>query len=415
MSPPSILSGLRPLPSNIAVFRALQLGDMLCSVPALRALRQALPHAHITLIGLPNATGFVQRFSRYLDDLMVFPGLPGMPEQAAREDALPAFYAQARARRFDLAIQLHGSGGLTNPIVQQLGARHCAGFVPQAPGHAQAADAAPGMAGQPGCSPADHRFFMPWPDHLPEILRYTALMHRLGIPVDSTELEFPLSAEDHAGAIQLLQAHRLDPHRTVLVHPGARLPSRRWPAQRFAQVASRLAAQGWQIAVTGSQDERPITQSLLAAMRDSANQAGAALQDEPERQAALHDTATALAASVIERVRISPPVDLTGATSLGVLAALVARCRLVVTNDTGMSHVAAAVQAPSVVVASGSDVNRWAPLNRQRHTVLWQDMPCRPCAHHDCPLPDHPCAQGIAVDDVARHADSKLVRRTAHA
>lgn len=378
MSPPSILSGLRPLPSNIAVFRALQLGDMLCSVPALRALRQALPHAHITLIGLPNATGFVQRFSRYLDDLMVFPGMPGMPEQAAREDALPAFYAQARARRFDLAIQLHGSGGLTNPIVQQLGARHCAGFVPQEPDRKQAADAAPGMASHLGCSPADYRFHMPWPDHLPEILRYTALMHHLGIPVDSTDLEFPLSAEDHAGAIQLLRAHRLDPHRTVLVHPGARLPSRRWPVQRFAQVANRLAGQGWQIAITGSQDERPITQNLLD-MCDS------------------------------------PPVDLTGATSLGVLAALVARCRLVVTNDTGMSHVAAAVQTPSVVVASGSDVNRWAPLNRQRHTVLWQDMPCRPCAHHDCPLPDHPCAQGIAVDDVARHADNKLVQRTAHA
>src|SRR5690606_18308933 len=124
----SILSGLQPLPQNIAVFRALQLGDMLCSVPALRALRQALPNAHITLIGLPNATGFVQRFSRYLDHLMVFPGMPGMPEQAARPEALPSFYATARARRFDLAIQLHGSGGLTNAIVHQLGARHCAGF-----------------------------------------------------------------------------------------------------------------------------------------------------------------------------------------------------------------------------------------------------------------------------------------------
>lgn len=384
MTSPSILPGLRPLPSNIAVFRALQLGDMLCSVPALRALRQALPHAHITLIGLPNATGFVQRFSRYLDELMVFPGMPGMPEQTAREYALPTFYADARARRFDLAIQLHGSGGLTNPIVQQLGARHCAGFVPQEQGRTQAADTAQGTA-RPrhiGCSPADYRFFMPWPDHLPEILRYTALMHHLGIPVDSTELEFPLSAEDHAGAIQLLKDRKLEPHRTVLVHPGARLPSRRWPVQRFAQVAGRLAAQGWQIAITGSQDERPITQELLATLHDMTD---------------------------------APPVDLTGATSLGVLAALVARCRLVVTNDTGMSHVAAAVQTPSVVVASGSDVNRWAPLNRQRHTVLWQDMPCRPCAHHDCPLPDHPCAHGIAVDDVARHADRKLVQRTAHA
>jgi len=396
MNPPSILSGQQPLPSNIAVFRALQLGDMLCSVPALRALRQALPHAHITLIGLPNAASFVQRFSRYLDDLMVFPGLPGMPEQTAREDALPAFYAEAIARRFDLAIQLHGSGGLTNPIVRRLGARHCAGFVPDDFGRQPAA--APGIPRDVGCAPADYRFFMPWPDHLPEILRYTALMHHLGIPVDSTELEFPLSAEDHAAAIRLLQAHKLEAHRTVLIHPGARLPSRRWPVQRFAQVAHRLAAQGWQIAITGSEDERPITRSLLAAVSTAAV-----------------STAAVSTASGIERTHIRPPVDLTGATSLGALAALVARCRLVVTNDTGMSHVAAAVQTPSVVVASGSDVNRWAPLNRQRHMVLWQDMPCRPCAYHECPVPDHPCAQGIDVDDVARHADSKLAQRTAHA
>nr|MBF0686089.1 glycosyltransferase family 9 protein [Pseudomonas sp.] len=382
----SILPGLYPLPQNIAVFRALQLGDMLCSVPALRALRQALPHAHITLIGLPNATGFVQRFSRYLDHLMVFPGMAGMPEQTARPEALPSFYAAARACRFDLAIQLHGSGGMTNAIVQQLGARHCAGFVPNEddsvppaqPGSMQAGGPVQDITTEAHGPPPDRRFFMPWPDHLPEILRYTALMRHLGIPVGSTDLEFPLSAEDHAGAIRLLRAHKLDPHRTVIVHPGARLPSRRWPVQRFAQVANRLAAQGWQIAITGSQDERLITQSLLAAMQDPANQ---------------------------------PPVDLTGATSLGVLAALVARCRLVVSNDTGISHVAAAVQTPSVVIASGSDVHRWAPLDQERHTVLWHDLPCRPCAHHECPYPGHPCANGIAPDAVTHQAYRKLAQR----
>src|SRR5690606_20860989 len=120
-------------------------------------------------------------------------------------------------------------------------------------------------------------------------------------------------------------------------------------------------------------------------------------------------------ATAMERVRMKPAVDLTGATSLGVLAALVARCRLVVSNDTGMSHVAAAVQTPSVVVASGSDVNRWAPLDRGRDTVLWHDMPCRPCAHHECPYPGHPCAQNVAPDDVARHAYKKLAQGTAHA
>src|SRR5690606_42088580 len=103
------------------------------------------------------------------------------------------------------------------------------------------------------------------------------------------------------------------------------------------------------------------------------------------------------------------------ATSLGGWAARAAGCRLVASNDTGMSHVAAAVQTPSVIVASGSDVRRWAPLNHGRHTVLWHDLPCRPCAHHECPYPGHPCANGIEPDEVARHAYRKLVQGAAHA
>ena len=61
---------------------------------------------------------------------------------------------------------------------------------------------------------------------------------------------------------------------------------------------------------------------------------------------------------------------------LGGLAALAARARLVVANDTGISHIAAAVKAPSVIVATGSDARRWAPLDRQLHRVLHYDTEC---------------------------------------
>ncbi|OZI27018.1 LPS biosynthesis glycosyltransferase [Bordetella genomosp. 7] len=332
---------------RIAVFRALQLGDMLCAVPALRALRQAFPQAHITLVGLPNARDFVQRFDRYIDDLLEFPGTANFPEQAAREQALPQFYQRAHAMQFDVALQMHGSGKHSNDIVRCLGARHWAGFVPT---QAEAV---------PGCR-------MPWPDRMPEPLRYLALLRWLGLAAWDSTLELPVSAREASAAAALLRQEGLEPRRTVVMHVGARLPSRRWPTARFAQVAGAIAARGWQIALTGTPDEA----ALVGAMwRECGTRAA----------------------------------NLCGRTTLGELAALVEQCRLVICNDTGMSHVAAAMRVPSVVVASGSDVRRWAPLDGRRHSVLSANMPCRPCSYDTCPI-GHPCALAISADDVLARA-----------
>ncbi len=345
----------QPRPRRIAIFRALQLGDMLCSIPALRALRQHCPEAHVTLVGLENAGPFVRRFHRYIDDLLPFPGIPAFPEQPARPEALPAFYREAQARRFDLALQMHGSGTLSLPIARALGAAAHAGFVP----HADLA--------RPG------RLLL-WPDHLPEPLRYTALMRFLGVPVRSEALELPLSDTDRDEARLLTSQARFDPERTIFIHPGARLHSRRWPAGRYARVAAALAGQGWCIAVTGSDGERALTKEVMRGAGPAA-------------------------------------VDLTGRTSLGGLAALLSRAPLLVCNDTGVSHIAAAVGTRSVVVACGSDTHRWAPLDRARHTVIADYPPCRPCAHDTCPI-GHGCALNVSVAMVLQAIAAQLDKDT---
>jgi ADP-heptose:LPS heptosyltransferase len=106
-----------------------------------------------------------------------------------------------------------------------------------------------------------------------------------------------------------------------------------------------------------------------------------------------------LVAGLARRMR-APAIDLCGRTTLWTLGALLERAEFVLCNDTGISHVAAALARPSVVVSSGSDVSRWAPLHRGLHEVLWRDVPCRPCSHADCPCAAHDCAEAVTVDDV---------------
>ncbi|MCA3191849.1 glycosyltransferase family 9 protein [Cupriavidus sp.] len=328
---------------TIAVFRALQLGDMLCAVPALQALRAGEPDAHITLIGLPWARSFAARYSALVDDFMPFPGAPGMPEQDADAGGLERFFADARARRFDLAIQLHGSGTITNPIVRQLGARRMAGFCSGAP------------------TPAPGECLIPWPDGN-EIERLLALMHALDYPRTDPHLSFPLLPEDLRDWRRLADTHALQPGGYVCVHPGARMLSRRWPVERFAEVARGLAGP-WRIVVTGAADEAALARRLC-------------------------------------QLAGVPVVNLCGQTSLGAMAALIAHARLLICNDTGASHIAAAMNTPSVVVSCGSDSERWAPLDRTLHTVLADYPPCRPCAWQACPY-GHECALNIEVDRVA--------------
>lgn len=337
-------AGANAVPRKIAVFRALQLGDMLCTVPALRALRAVAPLSHITLICLPWATSFVKRYGKYIDDLLVFPGFPGFPEQKMNLRAVPNFLAEAQRQRFDLAMQMHGSGVLSNPLTVLFGASRNAGFF------------------QPGHYCPDPGTFMPWKEREHEVLRGLQLMEFLGVPSRGEHLDFPLNDADYR-ALQRSHLNLPAPGTYVCVHPGARQPSRRWLPERFAEVADRLALDGLKVVLTGLSEESEVVQAVQDAMR-------------------------------------MPALNLSGKTELGALAALIAQAKLVVSNDTGISHVAAAVATPSVIVSCGSDPGRWAPLDRVRHQVISAEVECRPCMHLSCPT-GHQCATAVQAETVS--------------
>jgi ADP-heptose:LPS heptosyltransferase len=341
-----------PAPQRVVILRALQLGDLLCSVPAFRALRAALPEAHITLVCLPWARDFVTRFNAYFDDFLEFPGFPGLPERPFVVEQFPEFLSQAHRARFDLAIQLHGSGSFVNPLLLLLGAKRNAGYY--VPGE---------------WCPDSERFF-PYPDDRPEVWRHLSLMEFLGAPACGAHLEFPLLASDRQELAGLAESRWLSPHGYVCIHPGARYPSRRWGAEKFAAVGDELARRGLDIVITGAASEGELARDVVSAMR-------------------------------------SPAINLAGRTTLGALAALLADCRLLISNDTGVSHVAAGLNVPSVVVVTGSDPQRWAPLDRRLHPIVSHRVDCQPCEHVVCPI-GHPCARELTPQRVLAVANLQL-------
>lgn len=342
---------------RIGVFRALQLGDLLCATPALRALRAAFPSARISLIGLPWARDLVRRLDT-VDDLLEFPGFPGLPESAPDIQALPEFVRDAQSQRFDLVLQMHGDGTLTNPLCATLGPRLAAGFY------------------APGNWCPDSQRFAPWPERGPEVRRWLRLLQFLGIDERGEELDFPVSKDEQQRYRDLAAVHGLQRNRFLCIHPGARLPSRRWRPDRFARVGDWLAEQGHTVVITGTAEERDIVRQVQSAMR-------------------------------------APSVNLVGATDLGTFAALIADARLLVCNDTGASHIAAAMRTPSVVVCSGSDPERWAPLDHERHLVVSHPVICRPCAHVECPF-GHPCATAVTPEMVIQKARALLRKELLH-
>src|SRR5947209_5720114 len=114
--------------NHIAVFRALQLGDLLVAVPALRALRAQFSNAEITLIGLPWAKSFVERFHRYIDRFVEFVGYPGIAEVDVVPERTACFIEEQRSYGYDLVIQMHGSGESSDRFTLALGAKMTVGY-----------------------------------------------------------------------------------------------------------------------------------------------------------------------------------------------------------------------------------------------------------------------------------------------
>lgn len=307
-----LLRSLGARPPRIAVLRGTPgLGDLLCAVPSWRALRAALPLAHVTLVAQPLGAAVAARLPAYLDDHLPFPGFPGIPDAGHDVRATVRFLAAAQERHFDLVIQQHGDGRVTNVVARLIGGRNLAGF------HAE---------GEP---PPEDGTFVAYRSDEHEIRRHLRLMARLGAPPTGEHLELDVLEADHRAADALLAGVG----RFAVLHPGAADVGRRWSAASYTEVGRALAAAGVELVVTGTRAEAGLAEDVATAIGPAAR-------------------------------------SVAGRTDLGGLAAVIDRAALVVSNDTGPAHLAVARDVPSVVAVVGAPNRAWLPVDDRRHPAV---------------------------------------------
>jgi ADP-heptose:LPS heptosyltransferase len=271
---------------RLLVLRALGLGDFLTGVPALRALRRACPE-HELVLAAPRA----------LEPLV---GLAGVADQLLHTPTLEPLRWSGPPP--ELAVNLHGRGPQSHEVLAKVGHRQIAAF---------------------GCEKAEH-VGPTWREDEHEVRRWCRMLEEsLGVDTDPRDLGLAPPVTPAAA------------REALVIHPGAAYPSRRWPPERFAEVARWAVAEGHSVVLTGGPDEVDLADHV----RVSAGLRAEAL--------------------------------LAGRTSLLELAAQISAARLVVCGDTGVAHLATAFGTPSVLLFGPTAPSRWGPPQDPRHVVIW--------------------------------------------
>jgi ADP-heptose:LPS heptosyltransferase len=339
---------------RIAVLRANAIGDFIVSLPALEALRAAYPDAELTLLACDWHRDFLAGRPGPVDRCVPVPPSVGVRDDRppAPPAAVEAFLADMRARRFDLAVQLHGGGRHSNRFVRGLGARVTIG------------------SRGPDAPPLDR--WVPYTGYQPEVLRFLEVVGLAGAAPVTLEPRIQVTAADRAEAARALSEGGRDAP-LVALHPGAKDPRRRWPLEKLAGVGAELAAKGARLLVIGDAGERELAARVVAGLGGQA-------------------------------------ADLSGRLSLGGLAALLQRCTLLVGNDSGPVHLAGAVGTATVAVYWCVNLLNAGPLSRTRRRALvsWRQH-CPLCGadatRGGCPHPASFVAEVEAAEVAAEALD----------
>jgi lipopolysaccharide heptosyltransferase II len=343
---------------HVLAVRLDNLGDVLMTTPALGALRHALPGARLALLGSP-ATLALAPHLQDVDEVIACaaPWMPGASTAEAGSAAERRSIDELAARGFDAAVifTVCTQSALPAALMCRLAG------IPLRLAHVRE---------------NPYGLLTDWVrdedrvgDGLRhEVVRQLDLVAAVGVATPATpRLRFARDPRDDASLRHKLVLAGGDPALPwLIVHPGATAASRRWPAERFAAAADRIAeSSAAQVVFAGSDGDRAQVDAARAAMRQ-------------------------------------PSISLCGSLNLGELAAAIAGANVLVCNNSAPAHIAAAVGTPVAVLYA---------LTNPQHTpwqvpsaVLSHDVPCRNCLKSVCPQLHHACLLGVQPDEVAQAA-----------
>lgn len=346
---------------SILVWLPNHVGDVIMATPALRALRHALPGVRWVTVARPAGADLLAG-GPWAENLIV--------DRSAGRPRLAGLWRL----RGQIAASGAQAGILFPNSFRSAALARLGGLKPLAGYRRDGRGWLLGVALEPQRDDRGRRRPVPTIDY------YLALTAAVGAEPQGRRMQLPVSeAEEGLARERLRQAGLDDGRPLVMLNPGAAYgPSKLWPADRYAAVADELIRRhGAGILINAAPNEREIAASVEAAMTER------------------------------------PGLNLAmGGNSLGLVKALARHCRLVITNDTGARHIAAAV-GTAVVTLFGSTDPVWAQIDYPSERTLRHDVPCGPCQKKQCPLPPGPdhhlCMKRITVDEVLEAAEALLL------
>jgi len=354
------------------------LGDAVMTTPALERLRASFPDAGITLLATPLTLGLFEG-SPFVNDVI---------EYRRREDGVEAFFGAVkllRNRRFDLAVLFQNA--FEAALLAALGgARLRVGFAEQGRGPLLTH----GLRRGPR-----HRNRHQVHDYLEIVAECEraclgeAFRPAVAEPLPSL---FASDAQRHAAA-QLRQRFGLDARPIIALNTSAtNSRAKCWPADRFARLGDYLIAEmDAQIVLIGGPSERANAESVIQQIHGQ-----------------IHGQ---MWGQMCGQTRGRNAVNLAGETSMAELIGLLADCSLLVTNDTGPAHVAAALGTPTLTLFGPTNEFETAPKGPRAELIRAEGVECARCMHRDCPI-DHRCMTRIAPEDVLARARALLLSTT---